>query len=56
MSEEREMKTYTLTIIMDAVDEDDFIDAVLDMNAREAEDTTFNGGEPNEPVRIGKRD
>ena len=35
MSEEREMKTYTLTIIMDAVDEDDFIDAVLDMKPRE---------------------
>tara|TARA_R100000406_G_scaffold54532_1_gene37274 strand:+ start:1157 stop:1294 length:138 start_codon:yes stop_codon:yes gene_type:complete len=32
MSEEREMKTYTLTIIMDAVDEDDFVDAVLEMN------------------------
>lgn len=32
MSEERKMKTYTLTIIMDAVDEDDFVDAVLEMN------------------------
>tara|TARA_Y100001973_G_C5075280_1_gene269645 strand:- start:97 stop:225 length:129 start_codon:yes stop_codon:yes gene_type:complete len=28
-------RTFTLTITMDAVDEDDFINAVLDMKVRE---------------------
>ena len=29
------MKTYEMKITMDAVDEDDFINAVMELNARE---------------------
>ena len=29
------MKTYKIEIVMDAVDEDDFISAVMELNARE---------------------